>query len=172
MKNKKHFITLIFVAIVIFEVYSQVEITKSSTSYYYDNTKTDLCFYVIKNTSDSIVFLWFDEKKDNGIPLSLRVHHYIFNARGKDFSFFTMVRELKAGTAIALNDVLPNVNHTFIKKLEPKLSFTVIIKDSLTSGFSENFIEVVPYCVFEKINKSVGLNWYEGFEYKEDFIVF
>ena len=160
MKNKKHFITLIFVAIVASEVYSQVEITKSSTSYYYDNTKIDLCFYEIKNTSDSIVFLWFNEKKDNSIPLSIRVYQYFFRIKeGADFSFFNLAIELKVGTAIASGGIFPYINFSFIKEIAPNKSFTVILKDSSINHFNENFIEVVPYSVLEETFKTVGLDW-------------
>ena len=171
MKNKEFLIILIFITLIASESFAQVEITKSNTAYYYDNNKIDLCFYVVKNTSDSCVFLWFDKEKNNTIPLPVRVYYYLFRSKREGhFSFFSMVTELRAGTARMSSGVfIPEIGFTFIKRLSPNQSFTIILKDKSIDNFSEDFIEIVPISIFEEINRPY--DWLETFEYKESFIV-
>ena len=173
MKSKTVLIILILIiSLVDSEISAQVEITKSSTAYYFEGNKIDLCFYVIKNTSDSTIFLWFDKEKDTTIPLQVRVNHYFFKVKG-DFSFFSLLFEIEAGTAgMPKGGLLPAVGFTFIKELKTNQSFTVILKDISIDNISEDFIEIVPYSIFEQAAKPLDKKWFENIEYKEDFIVF
>jgi len=171
MKKKFIFIALVLIAISISKLFAQVEITKSNTSYGYDDNRIDLSFYVIKNTSDTAVFLWFDKEKNNNIPLILRVHSYIFRPK-RDFNFYNLAHELRVGTARMVDGIMPVVGYGFIKQLNPNQSFTVIIKEKSIDSFSEDFIEIVPYSVFKEVHRTLPMDWFDAFEYKEDFIVF
>lgn len=89
MKCRKIFIGLLFIISLVTtsEIFAQIKITKSNTAYYYEENKIDLCFYVVKNISDSCIFLWFNKEKDSAMTLQERVHSYFFIPQG-DFSFF------------------------------------------------------------------------------------
>ena len=173
MKKQFFFTTLLFFTMITSEIFSQVEITKSNTSYSYEDNIVNLCFYEIRNTSDTTVFLWFDREKDDRIPLPVRTHNYLLMSKANNaLSFYNLVSELNIGTARAPNGIIPCVGFSFIKELKKNQSFTVILKNQSIDNFSEDFIEIIPYSTFEEINKPLGMKWFESVEYKENFIVF
>ena len=172
MKKKKIFLIFTLFVIIFSNVFAQVEITKSDISYSYEEQIVNLCYYVVKNTSDTTVFLWFDREQDRRIPLPVRTHNYLLMSYGKrSLSFYNLLCELGVTAIVPNGGLIPCVGYTFIKKLKKNQSFTIILKDQSIDDFSEDFIEIVPIDIFEEVCP-FGKRRFDSIEYKEDFIVF
>ena len=173
MKKGKKLIVLIVISVFFSDVFSQIEIVKSNSSYKIGAKKFDLHTYTIRNASAETYWIWFDEDRDIELPQIVRAYSYFYQAKSKDaYSFFNIAIELHKGSAIMSNGRYISVYSRFIKELKPNQFFTIIVTNALNSNFSETFIEIISSQILKEINIDINVSWFDKFKYKEDVIVF